>query len=249
MNLAKLTPDILKKMIDKAKPRDSSLLMFKFQCFQDSKRMVWINKNAWPQIKPQLEQKGFRDRNGKLWENILKIDIPVERKKNEQPYFCFVGSDSIKLLKEHLDIQGVNGCIWEGLTSEGGMGKMALRLIRRFGLIQKDAAKNSGARYGYNIHEFRDVSKSLWHESGADLNVWKFLAGQTVDPLGYDKIYTLSPDYAVKEYKKAESYLNLLSFKKLSDINIDRKKFENFEKKLLALEELVNKLTRDYPAP
>jgi hypothetical protein len=76
--------------------------------------------------------------------------------------------------------------------------------------------ENSGVRYGFNIHEFRDVARSLWSESGANTNVAEFCMGHTVDPLGYDKIYTLSRDFAVKEFLKAQPYLSLIETERIT---------------------------------
>jgi hypothetical protein len=56
----------------------------------------------------------------------------------------------------------------------------------------------------------RDVARSLWHESGSDLSVAEFCMGHSIAKMGYDKIMTLSPDYAVKAFLKAEPFLSLL---------------------------------------
>jgi len=211
MTIARLTPDALRQIIMAAKPRDQSFLLFKFHSMQDTARMLWINRHAWTQIKPQLEQGGWRDRNNKLWENVMRIEVPLERKGNPRPYFCFIGKEAIEALRKYLNLQGEPGpTIWKQLGSEITMMKMMLRLNRRIGVVPgQPKAWDHGVRYGFNLHEMRDVAKSLWHESGADLLVADFCMGHTVDPLGYDKIYTLSPDYAVRQFKQAEPYLTL----------------------------------------
>ena len=211
MTIARLTPDVLRQIIMAAKPRDQSFLLFKFHSLQDTSRMLWINRQGWTQIKPQLDQGGYRDRNNKLWENTVRIDIPLERKGNPKPYFCFIGKEAIEALRKHLSLQGEpDPVIWRGLESETGISKMMLRLGRRIGVVPgQPKLGDHGIRYGYNLHEMRDVGKSLWHESGADLLVAELAMGHTVDALGYDKIYTLSPDYAVRQFKIAEPYITL----------------------------------------
>ncbi len=239
LNIARLTPDIMRELILAGKLRDRSFLIFKFQSLQDNERMLWINKNAWPQLKSQLDEGGWRDRNGGLWENVLRIDIPLERKGNPRPYSCFVGKDSVDSLRKHLNVQRDFNLIWKGLNAKSSMMGMMVRLCRRIGVVSREIPKTKGIRYGFNLHEMRDVSKSLWHESGADLNVWKFCAGQTVDPLGYDKIYTLSPDFAVKEFKKAEPYLNIIS-KTQGSIESDQR-IKELEKRMKQMEYVIAK--------
>jgi hypothetical protein len=104
-----------------------------------------------------------------------------------------------------------------------------LRLTRRIGIIPKQPSKpfDTSVRYGYNLHELRDIAKSLWHESGADLSVCDFCMGHVVDSLGYDKIFTLSPDYAVNEFNKAQSYLNILSSSQKPEVLIEKKKISS----------------------
>jgi len=211
MTIARLTPDVLRQIIMAAKPRDQSFLLFKFHSMQDNARMLWINKAAWSQIKPQLDQGGWRDRNNKLWENIMRIDIPLERKGNPRPYFCFIGKEAFEALQRHLNLQGEpDPTIWKGYGNIVTLARMMLRLGRRIGVIPNQSkAFDTSVRYGYNLHEMRDVAKSLWHESGADLLVADFCMGHTVDALGYDKVYQLSPDYAVRQFKAAEPYITL----------------------------------------
>jgi len=215
MTIARLTPDVLRQIIMAAKPRDQSFLLFKFHSLQDTNRMLWINRQGWSQIKPQLEQGGWRDRNNKLWENVIRIDIPLERKGNPKPFFTFIGKEAVEALRKHISIQGEpDPIIWRGLGTEVAMRKMMLALSRRIGIVPRQPkAFDKSARYGYNLHEMRDVAKSLWHESGADLLVADFCMGHTVDALGYDKVYQLSPDYAVRQFKTAEPYITLTEVK------------------------------------
>jgi hypothetical protein len=184
--------------------------------------MLWISKNAWPQIQPQLEDGGWTDANGKLWKDVMRIDMTCGRKKNvDKAYFCFVGKDSIDALRKYLHVEGWpekrNGLIWEGLSATISFHMAYSRHLRKMGFVPRmKSSFDTSIRYGLNLHEFRDVAKSLWHESGADLLVCEFCMGHTVDAMGYDKIYTLSPDYAVKEFKKAEAYLNIISGRRMS---------------------------------
>jgi len=207
--------------------------------------MLWINRNAWPQIKPQLEQGGWIDRNGKLWKDVFRIDLPVERKGNPRPYFCHIGKDAIEALKRYLQIRGEpEDIIWEDLNSIPSLVQIMLRIGRRIGIIPAQPKKSfdRSVRYGYNLHEMRDVAKSLWHESGADLLVCDFCMGHSVDQLGYDKVYTLSPDYAVKEFSKALSHLNILSSTQRPEVLIEKERSQ--DKEIALLREQVEELRK-----
>jgi len=75
-----------------------------------------------------------------------------------------------------------------------------------------DAKKQfTGVRYGVNPHEIRDLSKSRFHISGADLDVWEFMAEHEIDPNKYDKFMKLEPWYPIQEYRKFLPWANILS--------------------------------------
>ncbi|WP_455277234.1 hypothetical protein [[Eubacterium] cellulosolvens] len=223
MTASKLTPKNLGEILTSISTlRDRSLFTFKFQSIQDNARMLWISQNAWHQIRPQLDDGGWMDPNGKLWKDVLRVDMLCGRKLNiDRAYFCFVGKDAIDALRKYFHVEGGpdkrGGVIWGGLSSTNSYHMAYVRHLRKMGFVPRNQSSfDTGKRYGLNLHEFRDVAKSLWHESGADLLVCDFCMGHTVDAMGYDKIYTLSPDYAVKEFKKAESYLNIISGKRMT---------------------------------
>jgi len=68
----------------------------------------------------------------------------------------------------------------------------------------------SHVRYGVNPHEIRDLMRSRWRGSGAKTVVAEFMMQHNIDANDYDKMkYT--PDYAVKEYRLALPWLNVLS--------------------------------------
>jgi hypothetical protein len=72
--------------------------------------------------------------------------------------------------------------------------------------------KDYGAiRYDIGAHEIRDTYKSEWHYSGADLALADLCMGHTVDPLLYDKVVELHPEYLDEQFRIAEPFLNILS--------------------------------------
>jgi len=87
-----------------------------------------------------------------------------------------------------------------------------LRNLERLKYIKRGGDRS--ARYGYNMHEFRDVSRPLLHlqgkRDGLDLECVEFWKGHVTDPNHYDKFYR-DTDYTLKQYKIAEKYLNIMS--------------------------------------
>lgn len=218
-NISRLTSQIIREMVIASKPKARSFLLFKFQSLQDNNRMLWISRNAWPQIKPQLQKGGWTDRMGKLWPDVVKIDVTIGRKRNFKPYFCFVGKEAIDALKKYIEERGEpkpGELIWQDLSTIDSITRLVLRLSRRIGVVPQTVGENSGVRYGFNIHEFRDVAQSLWHESGADQKVAEFCMGHTIDPLNYDKVNTLSRDFAVKHFLQAYPYLALIDTERVT---------------------------------
>ena len=64
-------------------------------------------------------------------------------------------------------------------------------------------------RYPVRPHEIRDLSKSRFHVSGADLDVWELQAGHEIDPNKYDKFMKLEPWYPIQEYLRALPWLQV----------------------------------------
>jgi hypothetical protein len=73
-----------------------------------------------------------------------------------------------------------------------------------------------GSRYGYNLHEMRDVATTYLHiqakAEGLDMDCVKFWCGQVgqIDPLKYDKFYK-EKEYTRAQYLIAEKYLNIMT--------------------------------------
>ena len=101
-------------------------------------------------------------------------------------------------------------------------------------------------RYGVNPHEMRDLMKSRWHVSGADISVWEFMAQHEVDPNLYDKFMKLEPWYPLQEYKKALVWLNVLSSEpdKVSKSEIDSR-IEERDAEVEVLRREVSRLSRE----
>jgi hypothetical protein len=68
-------------------------------------------------------------------------------------------------------------------------------------------------RYGVNPHEIRDLMRSRWHLSGADPFVAEFMMehDRQIDPNRYNKFWKYEPWYPPQEYRKALTWLNIVS--------------------------------------
>jgi hypothetical protein len=88
-----------------------------------------------------------------------------------------------------------------------------LRLLRRAKLIPKKMGTPS-TRYGYNIHNTRDLAISLLNTvPGFNPLVAEFMAGHAdkIDRLRYNEFWNVKPNYVLKQYAIAEPYLNIIS--------------------------------------
>jgi hypothetical protein len=156
----------------------------------------------------------------------VRVDLPG-RKSNENDaeggYYCFIGADAISVLREYFETERgwpkPEEPVWlnENRTpvTKGGLEATWMRLLRRAGKIPAKKGP-PGSRYGYNLHEMRDVATTLMHthakNQGFDMDCAKLWCGQVgeIDPLKYDKFYR-DTDYVRQQFLLAEPYLNIVS--------------------------------------
>jgi len=65
-------------------------------------------------------------------------------------------------------------------------------------------------RYGKNVHELRDVFRTLWEKSSGKGAAAEYFMGHTVDPLEYNKAYS-DEEYSREQYLEALPYLQIMS--------------------------------------
>jgi len=205
-----------------------SLYLVKYQALLDTKRLAWLNLHGAEQITRQLRED----------KKIIRIDVPCGRKKNANErkgmYFTFFGADAVESLRRYFnEVRGwpaPGQPIWVWTKKDSHHTKDArmlpldreaisakwLRLTRRLNMIPQKPGHGRNNRYGYNLHEFRDVAITELHVkakgNGLDMDCTKFWAGQVgqLDPLKYDK-FDKDQDYVLKQYRIAESFLNIIS--------------------------------------
>jgi hypothetical protein len=102
---------------------------------------------------------------------------------------------------------------------------------------------NGQSRYGYNLHEFRDLARSVLEKAKSEnFNTLsaEYWMGHTVDPLFYNKIWTMDADYNRAQYKIAEKYLNVLSGIATVDLGAQTR-IKELEERLAKLEAVYTK--------
>jgi site-specific recombinase XerD len=199
-----LDRESLLKIFESAKLRDRAVIQICYGGGMGFKEFSFFN-NSWDSVKEQMET-GCR---------LLRIE-EKPRKRNRlgsESFFTIVGRDGIRLLKDYLDERGEprrGEPIFLEMSKKNFSGSF-LRIAFRVGLI-KERMRGLGVRYGYGVHQLRDVFRTEWQRSGADPMVAEFMMGhvKTVDPNKYLQ-FLKAPEYVYEEYRKAEPRLSLLS--------------------------------------
>jgi hypothetical protein len=212
----RLTVENVIEAIHAATVRYQSIILFKWQSFLDNARMVYANEHCSDQIVKQMQ----------MGVHPVRLDLPG-RKENENDRagrFCtFIGKDAIDALEKYFEEQrgwpkpGESLWIQHNGTplAKATMESTWLHIFRHLGRIPKRKGP-IGSRYGYNLHEMRDVATTYLHVNakadGLDMDCVKLWCGQVgeVDPLKYDKFYK-DQDYVRSQYLIAEKYLNIVS--------------------------------------
>jgi hypothetical protein len=204
----------------------------------DTKRLCWVNRNSADQITSQL-------REGK---NIIRVDLPCGRKKyagdSQGIYFSYFGRDAASDLTRYFDDERgwpklgqpiwvysredykKRGCSknmkigdpieWKSIVNKWSYAVYAANYVHK----EPDSEEGHGARYGLNLHEFRDVATTELHthakSEGLDMDCvmfWSGLVGQldfNLSHLRRDRLYK-NPDYMETQYAIAEPHLNIIS--------------------------------------
>ncbi|HUK28554.1 MAG TPA: hypothetical protein VLV31_09030 [Candidatus Acidoferrales bacterium] len=198
--------------------RNRSIILFKWQTLLDNERVIYANKYCAEQIVKQI-QTGVHP---------VRVDLPGRKSgenDTEGRFYTYLGKDAIDALTKYFEEERgwprAGQPIWTQILdptrvlTKPAMEEMWLRLFRHMGKISKRKGP-LGARYGYNLHEMRDVATTYLHvqakAEGLDMDCVKLWCGQVgeIDPLKYDKFYK-ETDYVRNQYLTAEKHLNLLS--------------------------------------
>jgi hypothetical protein len=234
----RLTAEMIANVASRLPVRWRSLFLVKYQALLDTRRLYWVNCNSADQIASQL-------RDGK---DIVRVDIPCGRKKRAGEflgvYFTFFGRDAATELTRYFDeergwpkwgepiwvytqedadknnwLRCKNRKIGDAIECETMESKW-IRSLRSAKYIPKkpNSIVGPSVRYGYNLHEFRDVAMTELHmhakSEGLSMDSVKFWCGH-LGALRHssvlsDKLYK-NRDYMEQQYAIAEPHLNLIS--------------------------------------
>jgi len=168
----------------------------------------WSN-NGYESLIEQLDR---GDRVLVAWQSGRKLYA------NEIPFYNLIGGDAVDLLRLYLEEYREPGAGPIFLTQrDGAMNYDTARYywtgkLMKLGYITQPEDADTSTRYGKNLHEIRDVARTWWKRSRADVNLAEFMMGHAsrLDPNQYEKIYR-DIAYSKREYRKALPYVNLLT--------------------------------------
>ncbi|MGB6680215.1 MAG: hypothetical protein WBF08_02680, partial [Candidatus Bathyarchaeia archaeon] len=180
----------------------------------DEERFRLFNETQADRLVEHLKSKGV--------DEPFRFDFPGRKEgKYKEWYYTYIGRDALTAWKEYFERRRGYPKKGEALIldrdgkplGKAAMGARHLRMLENLRFIKR---KGGGAstRYGYNLHEFRDVAKTLLHlqgkRDGLDLDCVDFWMGHTIDNNQYDKFYR-DKNYSLEQYRIAEKHLNIIS--------------------------------------
>ena len=228
--VARLSVEDIHRLSLGATLREKSMLLTQFQTLSGIGELEYVNLNCGDEIVAQMRQ-------GK---HPVRIDMLMGRKTNPEPYHTFIGKDAVDALREYFEKERGWPAKGEPIWISKPLGEFQKKqlkdtmllpdgrvpvlrdtyrdnirqLTRRIGLIPKQESHARGVRYGYNPNEIRDVARSVSRKatsSGFDIICAEFWMGHTIDPLGYDKLQKLEPEWSAEQYRLLEPYFNIIS--------------------------------------
>lgn len=207
----------LPELIGLAKQPLRSMLLVKWMSLTDNEGLIYISNHHASTIVEAIRSN----------REIIALDMPGRKsKRNIRPHYTYIGHDAIASMKQYFErTRGwpkPTEAIWLSELTGNPYTKTAflqawLSLLRRAKLIPAARGKRS-SRYGYNVHNTRDLAISLL-STVPNLKdfVVEFWSGHEIDPLQYKDLYNLQPKFAADQYRLAEPYLNIISNQRTSD--------------------------------
>ena len=229
-----LNEDVLKDLINNSDFKDKAILLTLFQSMMDESRFQIFNKQYAEKLVKHLKEKGV--------DEPFKIDFLRGRKRNKKAYDTLIGRDGLEAWRVYFERERKGG--WpnpgEALAldalgkpiSSQALRRTHLYKLRKLGYVKEvRKGKNVGA-YGYGLHNLRDLARSILDTiQGTKLNKTdpdrdafnansaEYWMGHTIDPMGYNQMHNLDPTRSPKQYRIAESRLNIISHIEHPDIS------------------------------
>ncbi|MBU0847312.1 hypothetical protein KKH23_09040 [Patescibacteria group bacterium] len=180
---------------------------------------------------------------------VIKVYLPGRKKyANSRPFYTLIGSDAIEALRAWMKIRPENADAiftnqFGGDISTNSVTMYWNKHMKRLGLYKEDPTQGISIRYGKNVHEMRDVFRSLYAKSGRAPEVVEFLMGHQVDKLDYNKAH-LDDSWVLKEYKRALPMFQIMSSGRPFG-QVDEDEVENLREKVRGLEAQLERASVD----
>jgi len=219
-----LAVDEIKQVILSCNPAYQAVYLVMFQAALDHQLFMYWNTHGYESLVEQL----------RTHPEVIRIDLPGRKKyRNQKPYYSFITSDAISALENWFQHRPENA---EAIiTNQFGKPIQSydlktywLRHLRKIGIVENKKGKPHVSRTGKNLHEMRDVFRSLWSKSPAKHWMAEYFMGHSIDPLEYDKSFRDIDTYK-KEYLKAAPYLNIMSSGEAYGL-VEKNELERLEK-------------------
>ena len=205
--VGKLTIENIRDMVNASSRLYRAVYLAMFQGGMDGEGIVFWSNNGYKDLLEQLRKDP----------ETIKIQLPGRKKRrNEYPFTTMIGPDAIQALREWLEIRPADA---ESIfTNQYGVPLTKrsitqnwLRHLHKMGLINiKQDGRTKATRYGFNLHEVRDLFRTQYEKSPGKGSAAEYMMGHRVDPLEYNKACE-DERWLRGEYLKALPLLQIMS--------------------------------------
>ena len=190
-SVGKLSLSSFRLLVDESGLPEKAVYLTLLQGLMDQKRFFDSFNPKGYELACHIKDKGV--------EFPFRVDFLRGRKGNRHPYNTWIAREALTAWQTYFERE--RGWPKENeaavLDQDGGpMSQIAfchrhIRRLRRLNYTKTKSRKDTGTRYGYNLHELRDLARSLLEkakEDGFNTNSAEYWMGHTVDPYFYNKI-------------------------------------------------------------
>jgi len=206
-----LTPEEIRHVVLSSNKAYRAIFLCMLQGALDQEMFVYWNERGYEDLVSQLKSNP----------DVTKIDLPGRKAvKFEKPYYTFIGGDAIEAIRQYLKVRPDEARVIFVNQRGKPIGKADLkkywtRHLRKLDIVKstdKGLTKKERTRIrtGKNLHEMRDVFRSLWSKSPAKHFIGEYFMGHQIDALEYDKSFR-DVDFYRKEYLLALPMLQIMS--------------------------------------
>lgn len=204
----KLTLEDVRDVCIRSRKAYRAIFLSMFQGAMGRKEVTYWNRHGWEELRHQLD-KGAR---------IIRVALPGRKQlRYDKSYYTFIGADAVKAVRDYLPERPEDAEEIAIFYNQYGnpikredIWYYWHRQLKRLGLIEPKQPGYSGNRYGYNLHELRDLYRSQWEKTGVSGAVGEYFMGHKVDKNEYNKFYR-DQKWTKRQYLKAMPLLNIMS--------------------------------------